>query len=472
MKSAKAAFSGEFYFALAFGLFLGLTILKFGNPVILDNNVSTPASLTDFWNDPWPPHWANWIFLPLTFVGAVLVFTEKRFRSILLMPRIKWLWLLPLVWFGWQLISATKTVDADLTAATLWQFFGCVAAYFLGMLLFADKRALNLLLIGTLLAFTYCLVRAVVQKRYEYPQNHQMLVEGERSGWTNFPPPTILEMKRENIIINTNGMDMANPVVLSKFAKARVNGTLVYPNALAGLILLLLPVSLVLAFQSNDKLKPFIRLSVIMMTAFLGSAAFFWTGSKLGWLLGIAVASMFLLHLDWPAKFKILVVAAILILGMGVFAVRFHNYFEAGATSVGARFDYWRAAFQTSVQNPVFGSGPGTFQRPYARIKSPDAEMARLAHNDYLEQFSDSGFVGGLAYVAWISLAVAIVGKKLWRSQDHFAFAIFAGLVAWFTQGFGEFSLYVPALAWIAFTLLGSMVGLKIIEFDKKAPLK
>lgn len=472
MKSAKAAFSGEFYFALAFGLFLGLTILKFGNPVILDNNVSTPASLTDFWNDPWPPHWANWIFLPLTFVGAVLVFTEKRFRSILLMPRIKWLWLLPLVWFGWQLISATKTVDADLTAATLWQFFGCVAAYFLGMLLFADKRALNLLLIGTLLAFTYCLVRAVVQKRYEYPQNHQMLVEGERSGWTNFPPPTIIEMKRENIIIYTNGMDMANPVVLSKFARARVNGTLVYPNALAGLILLLLPVSLVLAFQSDDKLKAFIRLSVIMMTVFLGSAAFFWTGSKLGWLLGIAVASMFLLHLDWPAKFKILVVAAILILGMGVFAVRFHNYFEAGATSVGARFDYWRAAFQTSVQNPVFGSGPGTFQRPYARIKSPDAEMARLAHNDYLEQFSDSGFVGGLAYVAWIGLAVAIVGKKLWRSQDHFAFAIFAGLVAWFTQGFGEFSLYVPALAWIAFTLLGSLVGLKIIEFDKKAPLK
>jgi len=25
-------------------------------------------------------------------------------------------------------------------------------------------------------------------------------------------------------------------------------------------------------------------------------------------------------------------------------AARFHNYFAAGATSVGARFDYWRAA--------------------------------------------------------------------------------------------------------------------------------
>ena len=44
---------------------------------------------------------------------------------------------------------------------------------------------------------------------------------------------------------------MANPAILAKFAKGRVNGTLVYPNALAGAILLLFPVSLVLAFNST-----------------------------------------------------------------------------------------------------------------------------------------------------------------------------------------------------------------------------
>jgi O-antigen ligase len=264
---------------------------------------------------------------------------------------------------------------------------------------------------------------------------------------------------------------VANPVILAKFAKGRVNGTLVYPNALAGLILLLLPVSLVIAFHSTVNLKPLIRLAVILMTIFLGGVAFIWTGSKLGWLLGIGVSGIFLLRLNWPPKLKILAVAAVLILGLGIFAVRFHNYFAAGATSIGARFDYWRAAVQITAQNPVCGSGPGTFQRPYARLKSPDAEMARLAHNDYLEQFSDSGVIGGLAYLAWIGLALAVVGKKLWRSNDLFTFAIFAGLLAWFAQGLGEFSLYIPALAWIAFTLLGSLVGLKIIEFDKKSPV-
>ena len=384
-------------------------------------------------------------------------------------PQTKWLWLLPLAWLGWQFVSATQTVDTDLTAATLWQFSGCVACYFLGALIFARENLLRWLLIGALAAFTFCLVRAVDQRMFEFPQNRQMLIEGERAGWTNFPPATVAEMKSENIIITTNGADVANPAILTKFAKGRVSGTLVYPNALAGLILLLWPVSLALAFGATKNLKPRIRMAAIVMTLFLGGAAFFWSGSKLGWLIGMGIAGLFLLRLDWPKKIKLVAVATVLIIGLGIFAVRFHHYFAAGATSVGARFDYWRAAVQTTVANPVFGTGPGTFQRPYAQIKSPEAEMARLAHNDYLEQFSDSGIVGGMTYAAWVFLALAVAGRKLWRGGDHFSFAIFAGLLGWFVQGFGEFGLYIPALAWTAFTLLGCLVGREINQFDKKS---
>jgi O-antigen ligase len=146
-----------------------------------------------------------------------------------------------------------------------------------------------------------------------------------------------------------------------------------------------------------------------------------------------------------------------LILGLGVFTIRFQHYFATGAHSTAARLDYWRAAAQTTAAHPLFGTGPGTFQRPYAQIKSPDSEMARLAHNDYLEQFSDSGLIGGLTYAAWIFLALAAAGKKLWRHGDALTFALFAGLLGWFAQGFGEFGLFIPALAWPAFTLLGAL---------------
>jgi hypothetical protein len=465
-------------YAFAFGLFLGLCLWKFGNPVILDHKISPPATAADFLNDAWPTHWANWLLLPLAALGSLLVFQNK-----ISWPQSRWLWWLPLLWLGWQFLSATQTVDADLTTATLWQFSGCVGCYFLGALAVGApdvgstrrngtphpaaavrgaptlRNALSFLLIGLLAAFTFCLVRAVNQRLFEFPQNFQMLVEGERDGWTNFPPATIAEMKSENIIVNTNGVDVANPVILAKFAKGRVSGTLVYPNALAQIILLLWPVSLALAFGATKNLKPLIRLAAIALTIFLGGAAFFWTGSKLGWLIGIGLAGLLLLRLDWPKKIKLAAVAAVLILGLGIFAVRFHHYFAAGATSAGARFDYWRAAMQTTATHPVFGTGPGTFQRPYALLKSPESEMARLAHNDYLEQFSDSGIFGGLAYAAWVIFALAVVGKKLWRSDDHLSVAILAGLLGWFAQGFGEFGLFVPALAWTAFTLLGRLVA-------------
>jgi O-antigen ligase len=471
-------FAATEIYALVFGLFLGLAFWKFGNPVILDHKIIPPSTSSEFWHEAWPTHWANWIFLPLALAGALIVFKNKPHW-----PARHWLWLLPLLWFGWQLISATQTVDADLTAATLWQFFGCVACYFLGALVIGapstssarksapqhagavpgaprSRNAFSFLLIGILTAFAFCLVRAVEQRLVEFPQTHQMLVEGERDGWTNVPPAMLLDMKREQVVITTNGVDVANPVVLKKFASGRVMGTLVYPNALAGAVLLLLPVALTLAFGAKQ-LRPAIRAVAIAMTCFLGGAGFFWTGSKLGWLIAIALGGLYLFRLNWPVKLEVAALAVVIILGLGIFAVRFHNYFAAGATSAGARLDYWRAAIQTAAKNPLTGTGPGTFQRPYERIKAPDAEMARLTHNDYLEQFSDSGIPGGFLYATWIVLALGAIGRRIWKSENHadklsaLRFAIFVGLLGWFVQGAGEFSLYIPALAWTAFTLLG-----------------
>jgi hypothetical protein len=246
-------------------------------------------------------------------------------------------------------------------------------------------------------------------------------VEGERVGWTNVPPAMLLEMKQEHTVITTNGVDVANPAVLAKFAKGRVMGTLVYPNALAGAILLLLPLALTLAFGAK-KLRPAIRAIVIALACFLGGAGFFWSGSKLGWLIAMALGGLYLFRLKWPTRLKIAALAAIAVLGFGIFAVRFHNYFAAGATSMGARLDYWHAAVQTTASNPMVGTGPGTFQRPYERIKSPDAEMARLAHNDYLEQFSGHGLFSRLR------LLESAYGKPAIKSSSPFSSGCSAGL--------------------------------------------
>ena len=72
--------------------------------------------------------------------------------------------------------------------------------------------------------------------------------------------------------------------------------------------------------------------------------------------------------------------------------------------------------------------------------------MSRLVHNDYLEQASDSGLAGFLAY------ALFIVGGLIWsfpRGPDEWlTFAVWLGVLGWSLQSFVEFGLYIPALAW------------------------
>ena len=70
---------------------------------------------------------------------------------------------------------------------------------------------------------------------------------------------------------------------------------------------------------------------------------------------------------------------------------------------------------------------------------------------------------------AWIFSRLVIIGRRVWNSGSPMTFAIFIGLLGWFVQGIGEFGLYIPALAWTAFTLLGCLLALSGNQIDKSA---
>ena len=451
-------------YAIAFGLFLGLAIVKFGNPVILEKIIEAPQSWSDTLHSAWPLQWASWLLGALALLGLPLAFQKTRW------PASRWLWILPTAWIAWQLLSAAQSPHHDLVRVTLWQYAGCVICYFLGAFVIGRGRGWKFVLFGLLAAFVFCLIRAVDQKLFEYPSEHKFLMESQREGWTNMPPDMFQELKHQNVIVNTNGIDVANPVIMKKYEKGRVSGTLVYPNALAGVVLLLLPAAIVLVLQGTRDLRRLTCIAAVGLTVFLGMAGLFWSGSKAGWLIALAIGVIWLCRLKWSRRLKSLMVIALLGGGLIVFGLRFQTYFAKGATSVGARFDYWRVAVHVAATQPVFGSGPGTFQRPYAELKRPDAEMARLVHNDYLEQFSDSGLIGGLAYAAWLGLLLWTLARRLWAHGGWLEFGIFVGLLAWFTQGLIEFSLFIPALAWTAFTLAGCLLSHPSNQVDKPKP--
>jgi O-antigen ligase len=423
-------------FAGLFGAFLGLALLKFGNPPITEKWVITPVGFWEFLiGYPWPIGWAYGL---LVLVGLGGIAVARRNSAA---PR--WLIALPLVWLVWQFIAGTRSVDPELSKLTVKHFVACVLCFYLGYFSLSRVQRVWWFWLGLLCAFLLVLAVGWEQqfgglkatRDYFYREFYDRLKE-------------------------------VSPEYLKKISSNRIFSTLFYPNTLAGVLLLLLPATLTTLWQPRQLLTPGARGFLVGVVGTAGLACLYWSGSKGGWLLMMALGLVGLLRVPFSRRLKVTLVTGVLLVGLAGFFWRHATFFQKGATSVSARFDYWRAAAQTVKDKPVFGTGPGTFAIAYEKVKRPESEMARLAHNDYLEQASDSGVLGLLTYgifiVAGLAWSFPRAGKALTSGSDDWPmFAVWLGVLGWSMQSLAEFGLYIPALAWPAFTFLGWLLGQK-----------
>jgi O-antigen ligase len=173
--------------------------------------------------------------------------------------------------------------------------------------------------------------------------------------------------------------------------------------------------------------------------------------------VALAMGLFALGHSALPLKWKRVLIYGVLIAGVAGFALKYAAFFEKEHNSVGARFGYWRAALIIIDHYPWFGTGPGTFQIPYNHIKRPSDEMARMCHNDYLEQATDSGVLGFVSYTGMI-LAFLLILYRYSASNvplNWLNLAVWIGLCGLSLHSLVEFHLYIPALAWPMFFLFG-----------------
>ena len=426
---------------------------------------------------------------------------------------LRWFWILPLVWFAWQFLAAGQSIELKLTTATMKHFFSCIACYFVGWLTFsrARSRAVALVLVtgGLLLALWNGFTQKYGGLR-ETREFYEQAYRGELSPdlQVEFNTPEFRTM-------------FEAPGFQKRINSERIYSTLTYPNSFAGAILLLLPMSLALVHQFCRRASFVLRATLVGVLGYAGVACLIWSGSKAGWLVALALIALATLQLfrstvtpalvdtnspGVPAKpgtqradrrrhinpsdkepqsaskastssvdrsaggvhesrrllgagwgIRAGIIGLVCLVGLAGFFAKYSDYFRRGAPSVGARFGYWTAAFQTAAKHPLLGTGPGTFSVSHAQVKDPEAEMARLAHNDYLEQASDSGWVGLISYTMWIFGALGFVFRR--GFPDVISFGLWLGCVGFALQSLVEFGLYVPALAWPAMVFLGGLVG-------------
>jgi hypothetical protein len=457
---------------------LGLGLLKFGNPVILDRLVEPPGEFLEFVVQPWPVAWGYALLavvgalgLAVAVQGASAAAASFRGNSAKRQPvgrpsragqpagqgeklaqgppgapggvrpthsRRRWLILLPVVWLAWQFVAAATTVNGWLTRVTLVHFVALVAGFGLAFLALARVQRLGVFWAGLLGGFLLML-------------------------WSGFDQHYGGLEATRRYIYSLPGWENLAPEHLKRIGSDRIFATLLYPNALAGVLLLLSPAMLAVVWLFTSRLPRIVRAVMAGLLAYASGACLVWSGSKAGWLIALALGLVGLLQLPFRREFKTLLVVAVVVGGLAGFFVKFSGYFAKGATSVGARLEYWRAGWKTALSHPLVGAGPGTFSVSYRKLKPPQAEMAQLTHNDYLEQACDSGFPGALAYLTFVAGSVAGLYRRCRR--DLLQFAVWLGLLGWALQSGLEFGLYIPAVGWTAFWLLGWLWGVN--QFDK-----
>ena len=395
-------------FLILTGVWLFTALFLFGNPVILDY-LHSPKSIGFSANLLGLPAQDNSNVRPYLGILAVLGLACVLGFSRLTKPKLqlpsgvpKWLAWLPVAWLGWQLLSYSQTEDHAMSLATVIHFTSCLAAFYLGLFVLSRMRLAKLALWGAALGLIFNLVDACVEKFGGLELTRNNIIEKLES--SEIDPPQIrtqaggegkiipleIEQQIAQLPPKTATKVRQLPIELVKrMYSTRLYGHMFYPNALAGVILLLLPVSIALLVGQGRWHA--LRISLATGLGAVGLACLYWSGSKAGWLISLVLLGAWFLYFPLSRKLKLGLASVAMVLGLTGFAVKYADYFDRGATSVGARFGYWGAAVQSATEKPLLGTGPGTFQLAYKRHRTPDAEPTRLTHNDYLQQASDSG---------------------------------------------------------------------------------
>jgi O-antigen ligase/Flp pilus assembly protein TadD len=262
----------------------------------------------------------------------------------------------------------------------------------------------------------------------------------------------------------------------------RASGTYISPNNLAGLLAMLLPLTLAYLLVGKVRVVTRILLGYAALAMAAGLAVTFSRGGYIAAAAGIFLLLVILLgHGNHRLKAGLLLAAMVAAGGffVSLYLSKTVGYMRRvsnpdaehapGVLDTSSRLDMWGAAARMWRDHPWFGVGPAHFDYRFREYR-PETLQARpdRVHNDYLNLLADWGTAGGLIMILGTGVFIYWLAKT-WphvrREENAFGsgqsnrFAFFlgglCGLAALAVHSAMDFNLHIPANALAGVTLLG-----------------
>jgi len=396
-------------FTLGAGLasiFLFVAPLKFGNTQVRDTDaiIGTPHGFWEWVFLSYPNRFGWYAMLALggLALGAIVLAlrAHQRLPSAKL-PLLSWLALISGIVLADHVLPREWLQNQLRVQVVLYAVWYVTALTFL-----TTRRAQTLATFMLLLATSFVCLSAVDQYFGGFAQMRALQARlyghetfASYSNWlaTRGDTRAILELK--------------------KLLSTRVFGTFVYPNALGGFLIMIIP--LCLGFWWTQPARVVRAFALLILALACGTLALTRSKASIG-LTGVAVCGALVLAwrhglLRW--RTCVAVCGAVLVAAGGMLLWGYGERLPERLKATGeARLDYWRAAARMIAHHPWRGWGSDGFTRNYTAYRRAGAEDTQLAHNMVLNMWTDYGVLGALGCVGALGVPLLVGLRRVRRT--------------------------------------------------------
>lgn len=178
----------------------------------------------------------------------------------------------------------------------------------------------------------------------------------------------------------------------------------------------------------------------LVMAFFLWITVFF-TGSKAGVLLAIAIPSFIIyLKLNKSSRTLVFIVSSILFLLLSTLSVIFgvmeqHSFVLQSTETAESRYHIWKYALDAFIENPLMGQGFGGWENDYNKY----SDYYLPPHNTLIFLWSKSGLLASLLGMLFMLSCIRLALKGIKNNEAREISFAFLMVVLWlFIHGFGE----------------------------------